>query len=1320
MKKNTNHIRYHSFQDNISNNDNNLTINQDKKKRFHYSPYFPPNNFFNEISYLKLPNKYNNSYMNNTLNSSKLTYDRYNERADEFIKEIEKKNTLSNIDNNNNYRYISSQRKFGDKNFDDICEKYNLNLTSNYSNVYDTYNFNYDNKYSYRNINNIKLSNVEKDNSKKDDYERLRAKYSTNYRSIEDEKKKEFNNSKERINDFNEEYHKRLLKHKDRKKGNLSDINNQTIEIKSGRKEKPNYKANYISKYNYNYNNNIQRKDYNQDNNYNKNFKKNCSQDNIFFTPQKERESINSLRRSDYIRSSSSKDNHSFLYSNNQSTSKKKEKKKPVLINYKANVNNYKTKKLQINEMKEPYNNIAFYENTYKNRRIYKESRLTNQQSNNFQKNVNIYNNYKKDEPKFRQEKRINTNESQNLQEYHYKIGKNFVNNSVNFATNSTNINKNKNNSNLIIQKEKRNKEEIDNKYRSNINKEYKIDTSYTDKNKVYNNKNSKNLIKEILYKADEIKNNENKNSSSYKKINFYYNKDDYIDSRRNSLNNSSNRGYKKETEPKYQREKLNISDKSINRNKYTTPASQKNSETNIKIYYNLDLNKKDNEYNKNIENKKKHIEKKLNYIFKNTKYNQVKRPQISEAYKNDKNYNDKMGYRFNDKIEKKDEDKNNLKKNYSYQIVFNNKESENINKVENKNNSPLHNKELINNNNESRKKIIISVVDSKNKQDKNQNISNNNYAKANNNINKNDDSANKNSMSNNNNQLNKYNKNKYSSDRNILQKNINNEQINIEKRVKSPEEVQYMTVKSRVLSTKSVFDNNQNINKNRIFNNDNIKVDYKQNNFVHKINNDKDKLIQDNKKIKRFDNVQKSKIQINYKAKPLNNSNNIKNNDNSKYSNNNNNANKEISIKNTFNKFDESKNNNNNYNNINKNSSLNKYSSSSIINNNYNTNSMNKNEIIIINNISNDVNNRNDKNNQSQKYYGRTNSTQNFKRRNEIIITKPFTNGLQNIGANYYLNSTLQCLAHIENLTKYLLKKKEEIKVNKNDYKLSYSYLEVLENLWENNEINDYSPNNFKEIICKMNPSFKGAKSNDSNDLIMFILENMHNELNQVKNVEQINKEKIDQFNFYNSLSCYKKYFNNNFKSIFSDIFYGIYNSQIKCLNCQMIIHNIQCYNSLIIPLEEVRKFKKKTQNTVTIKECLEYFQTPDYMSGQNQIYCNKCKQNANSVNSNSLILGPKVLIINLNREKGDKNETKLNFDEYIDINEFIYFKNTPSKYRVIGVITHFNGNFIAFCKSFVDNNWYKYNDITVNSSNFFEAKTTGVPCILFYSVVE
>ena len=46
--------------------------------------------------------------------------------------------------------------------------------------------------------------------------------------------------------------------------------------------------------------------------------------------------------------------------------------------------------------------------------------------------------------------------------------------------------------------------------------------------------------------------------------------------------------------------------------------------------------------------------------------------------------------------------------------------------------------------------------------------------------------------------------------------------------------------------------------------------------------------------------------------------------------------------------------------------------------------------------------------------------------------------------------------------------------------------------------------------------------------------------------------------------------------------------------------------------------------------------------------------------------------------------------------------------------------GHFIAFCKSFVDQKWYKYNDAMVNNSSFQEASTTGVPYILFYSYIK
>ena len=486
------------------------------------------------------------------------------------------------------------------------------------------------------------------------------------------------------------------------------------------------------------------------------------------------------------------------------------------------------------------------------------------------------------------------------------------------------------------------------------------------------------------------------------------------------------------------------------------------------------------------------------------------------------------------------------------------------------------------------------------------------------------------------------------------------------------------------------------------------------QNNNMNKFNNNNRNLIDKNINPNINDN-----IFINNKVNQSNNFNKDGTNNNGQIFNNNINLN--IPIKNNFIMDNNFQNNNSNkMNDINKKAFQNRNLSPPIQNDNFNVNQINQ--------VNNKINNNQiigkqpNLNNKNQLI--KNNSSPNLRRRNEIILTKKFANGLQNIGATCYMNATLQCLAHVENLTKYLLQRKGDIRSKKNINPLAYSFLEVLENLWENDRIKDYAPNNFKEIISKMNPLFKGVQANDSKDLVLFLLENMHNELNRLKNVKKVNDDNIDQYNFYNSLNCFTSFFRNNFQSVISDIFYGIYNSQMKCLNCNIITHNIQCYNLLIIPLEEVRKFKNHQQNIVNIRECFEYYQKLDYMMGQNQIYCNRCKQMANSVNNTALIIGPKVLIINLNRGKGLQFNVKLNFDEYIDINEFIYFKNSPNKYQLIGVVTHFgpssmSGHFIAFCKSFVDGNWYKYNDSIVSLSNFQEAKTTGVPYILFYSAI-
>ena len=280
---------------------------------------------------------------------------------------------------------------------------------------------------------------------------------------------------------------------------------------------------------------------------------------------------------------------------------------------------------------------------------------------------------------------------------------------------------------------------------------------------------------------------------------------------------------------------------------------------------------------------------------------------------------------------------------------------------------------------------------------------------------------------------------------------------------------------------------------------------------------------------------------------------------------------------------------------------------------------------------------------------------------------------------------------------------------------------MELLENLWENDKINVQSPFHFQELMEKI----QGNLVNNSKDIILFFLENMHKELTVIKNVKQKNDNNyLDEYNFYSSLNSFIYYFKRNNKSIISEIFYGINNSQIKCLNCNSIKNNINCYNIIITPLVEINKYKKHNKNNIiTIKDCFEYNQKNNDLMG----YCNKCNKMANSVNNTTLITGPKVLILKLNNEKLFQYNIKLNFEEYIDINEFIYFKNTSNKYKLIGIITYFseseknrmNGRFLAFCKSFGDNNWYKYNDSIVNLSNFKEIKNTGIPHMLFYSAI-
>jgi len=283
--------------------------------------------------------------------------------------------------------------------------------------------------------------------------------------------------------------------------------------------------------------------------------------------------------------------------------------------------------------------------------------------------------------------------------------------------------------------------------------------------------------------------------------------------------------------------------------------------------------------------------------------------------------------------------------------------------------------------------------------------------------------------------------------------------------------------------------------------------------------------------------------------------------------------------------------------------------------------------------------------------------------------------------------------------------------------------------------------------IIEKMNPLFKQGQAGDSKDFIIFILEQLHKELKKpINNIcSDNNKLVLNQYDKMNSFNYFFKDFTKEC-SIISDIFFGFTETTNECLYCKNyyksqginnpICYNYGIFNCLIFPLEEVKNMKNNANknnsiqinnNCVSIYECFYYNQKSELFSGENKNYCNICRQNYESIYTSKIFISPNVLILILNRRKGNIYDVKLDFTEAIDITQFVLQKDKPQIiYNLYGVITHIgqsgpNAHFVASCKNPIDKKWYRFNDAFINPINSFEKEIIdfGTPYILFYQKI-
>lgn len=190
---------------------------------------------------------------------------------------------------------------------------------------------------------------------------------------------------------------------------------------------------------------------------------------------------------------------------------------------------------------------------------------------------------------------------------------------------------------------------------------------------------------------------------------------------------------------------------------------------------------------------------------------------------------------------------------------------------------------------------------------------------------------------------------------------------------------------------------------------------------------------------------------------------------------------------------------------------------------------------------------------------------------------------GLKNLGNTCFMNSALQCLSHCEDLTKYFLLKKFIDELNRNNPhgsngEVAKAYYELIKELWLG-QSSYLCPSDFRQIFVRFVRQFAGFSQHDSHEMLTFMLDTLHEDLNRVKSKPYCEMtEKMDKETDHDASIRWWKIHTLRENSIIVDLFHGQYKSVITCPECNKISITFDpfMYLGLPIPSGQYRiKFK-------------------------------------------------------------------------------------------------------------------------------------------------
>ncbi|KAF2325762.1 hypothetical protein GH714_036668 [Hevea brasiliensis] len=178
---------------------------------------------------------------------------------------------------------------------------------------------------------------------------------------------------------------------------------------------------------------------------------------------------------------------------------------------------------------------------------------------------------------------------------------------------------------------------------------------------------------------------------------------------------------------------------------------------------------------------------------------------------------------------------------------------------------------------------------------------------------------------------------------------------------------------------------------------------------------------------------------------------------------------------------------------------------------------------------------------------------------------------GLQNMGNTCFMNSALQCLVHTPPLVKYFLQDYSDEINTENPLgmhgELALAFGELLRKLWSSGRTT-IAPRAFKGKLALFAPQFSGYNQHDSQELLAFLLDGLHEDLNRVKQKPYIEmKDWCGRPDKEVAAECWRNHKARN-DSIIVDVCQGQYKSTLVCPVCSKISITFDPFMYLSLPL--------------------------------------------------------------------------------------------------------------------------------------------------------